>query len=153
MQNDGDREQQERAAPRGRKGDSSLTTRGAVPGHDRPVWWQQPRLVRSPVPPRNSVVMSRVQNQARSVRWGEMGKTPGRAQANRQRGPGKDRGLREFTEPTCPADTRPTDVIPGQIVSNQDELAVYFALWLSKHFSLVQNFLACPSYDYSNSIY
>lgn len=57
-----------------------------------------------------------------------MGRTPGRAQANRRRGPGKDHGLREFIEPPRPADARPTDVIPDQIVSDQDELAVYFAL-------------------------
>ena len=57
-----------------------------------------------------------------------MGKTQGRTQANQQHSPGKDHGLWEFIEPTCPADTRPTDATPDEIMNDQDELAVYFAL-------------------------
>lgn len=44
----------------------------------------------------------------------------GMAQANRQHSPGKHHGLWEFIEPTCPADTRPTGVIPDEIMNNQN---------------------------------
>lgn len=64
-----------------------------------------------------------------------------RAQTSLQHSPGKDQGLWASTEPLCPAVVCPTNVIPDEIMKIHDS-AAYSALWLSKHFSSVQIFVA-----------
>lgn len=124
---DGGRVHQEKGAPRGVKvaWTSNLVATNQVGPQPCDSQKSPYQLSTSKIEPRHKIS---------KARW-----DGNKAHMSLQHSPGKDQGLWAFTEPPCPADVCPTNVIPDEIMKIHDS-AAYSTLWLSKHFSSVQIF-------------